>query len=376
MRNLSCMKLLDKYIFLQWVKSFLLTAVAITGVIIIGSMFDDLPDFIEQKASFWDILNSYLYLIPSLFPIIIPISLLVSLLFFLGNLRRNNEIVAMQASGLSLFQITRTLWISGLLLTLLLGVFNASIIPLSVERIKKIENKLKINKAEKEDAIESTGLISKLVFDNTAKGRLWYIQRFNELTFRAYGVNVYIRDNEGMEIERIMAREAYFDREQKHWIFKDGRETFFNIQEGEPTQSIVFDEKIFPDLVESPEVMVSLSKKPRHLSLFQIGSLLKELNHEANPNVANYAVKYQSLLASPLSCLIVVAIAIPFAALGVRTNPMVGVSKAIMLFFIYYVIANISGILGSQLVLSAWLAAWLPNFAMIAFAIFLYRKAV
>lgn len=370
------MKLLDKYIFFEWIKTFLLTLVAITGVIIIGSMFDDLPDFIEKKASFLDIFNSYIYMIPSLFPIIIPISLLVSLLFFLGNLRRNNEIIAMQASGLSLFQITRSLWVSGFILTLLLIIFNASIIPLSVERIKKIENKLAISKAEKDDAIETTGLISKLVFDNTAKGRLWYIYHFNELTHRAYGVNVYIRDAEGTEIERIIAKEAYYDKQDKHWILKDGRETFFNLKEGEPTQSIVFDQKTFPDLTESPEIMVSLSKKPRHLSLFQLGSLLRELNYEANPNVANYAVKYQSLLASPLSCLIVVAIAIPFAAFGVRTNPMVGVSKAIMLFFIYYVIANIAGILGSQLVLSAWLAAWLPNFAMIAFSIFLYRKSI
>lgn len=376
MRNLSCMKLLDKYIFLQWIKSFLLTLIAITGVIIIGSMFDDLPDFIEQKAQLLDIVNSYLYLIPSLFPITIPISLLVSLLFFLGNLRRNNEIVAMQASGLSLFQITRTLWISGLLLTLLLGIFNASIIPLSVERIKKIQNKLAISKAKEEDAINSTGLISKLVFDNSAKGRLWYIQQFNEHTHRANGVNVYTRDKEGREIKRFVSNEAYFDKQEKRWVLKEGREIIFNPKDGEPTQSIVFDERVFPQLDESPEVMVSLSKKPRHLSLFQLKTLLKELNYEANPNVANYAVKYQSLLASPLSCLIVVAIAIPFAAFGVRVNPLVGVSKAIMLFFIYYVIANIGGILGSQLILSAWLAAWLPNLAMIAFAILLYRKTI
>lgn len=370
------MKLLDKYIFLQWVKVFLLVLVAITGVIIIGSMFDDLPDFIEQKASFFDIVNSYVYLVPSLFPIIIPISLLVSLLFFLGNLRRNNEIVAMQASGLGLFQITRTLWISGLVLTLLLGVFNASIIPLSVERVKKIQNKLVINKAEKEDAIESTGLISKLVFDNVETGRLWYIQRFNEFTHRAFGVNVYIRDKEGTEIARVLAQEAYFDKQQGYWVLRNGREIVFRAEEEGPMKSIVFDEKVFPDLTESPEVMVSLSKKPRHLSLFQLGDLLRELNYGKNPNIASYAVKYQSLLASSLSCLIVVAIAIPFAAFGVRTNPMVGVSKAIMLFFIYYVVANIGGILGSQLVLSAWLAAWLPNFAMIIFAVFLYRKVI
>lgn len=370
------MKLLDKYIFLEWFKSFLLTLSAIAGVIVIGNMFDDLPDLLEQKASILDIFNLYIYLIPSFFPIIIPISLLVSLLFFLGNLRRSNEIVAMQASGLSLLQITRTLWMAGLALTLLLVIFNSSIIPLSIERTKKIENKLRVSKAEQEDSIDNVGLSSKLVFDNTAKGRLWYIHRFNELTHHAFGINIYIRDQNGIEVSRVMAGEAYFDQEQKHWTLKDGREILFNPQEGEPKQSIIFDEKIFPDFTESPEIMVSLSKKPRHLSLFQLRGILRELNYEANPNVASYAVKYQSLLANPLSCLIIVAIAIPFAAFGVRTNPMVGVSKAIILFFAYYVIANIGGILGGQLVLSAWLGAWLPNFAMIVFALFLYRKAV
>lgn len=370
------MKLLDRYVFLEWAKSFLLTLSAIAGVIIVGNMFDDLPDLLEQKATFLDILNFYVYLVPSFFPIIIPIALLVSLLFFLGNLRRNNEIVAMQACGLSLFQITRTLWFAGILLTLLLVFFNASIIPLSVERTKKIQNKLLIAKAEKEDSKDQLGSTSKLVFDNTASGRLWYINRFNDLTHRANGVNVYIRDKQGTEIARVTANEAHFDKSQGFWTLKDGREILFDPQGGEATQSISFDEKSFPDLTETPEVMVSLSKKPRHLSLFQLKTLLEELNYESNPNMANYAVKYQSLMASPLSCLIVVAIAIPFAAFGVRTNPMVGVSKAIAIFFAYYVITNVSGILGSQLVLSAWLAAWLPNFAMLAFAVFLYRKAV
>lgn len=370
------MKLINKYIFLEWSKSFLLALSAISAVIIIGDMFDDLPDLLEHGASFFDIVNFYIYLVPSFFPIIIPISLLISLLFFLGNLRRNNEIVAMQASGLSLLQITRPLWIVGMALTLLLVVFNANVIPWSVERTKKIENKLRLSNPGQEDIGDSIGNTSKLAFDNSDQGRLWYIHRFNELTYRAFGVNVYIRNSTGQEIGRVMAREAYFDKAAQHWVLLDGREILFNLKGGEPNKTVPFSEKSFSSFTESPELMVALSKKPRHLSLFQLRHLLQELNENVNPSIANYAVKYQSLLASPFSCLIVVAIAIPFAAFGVRTNPLVGVSKAIALFFVYYVVTNIGGILGSQLVLSAWLAAWLPNFVMIAFAVYLYRKAI
>lgn len=372
----SHMKLLDKYIFLEWLKSFLLTFLAIASVIVIGNMFDDLRDLLEQNASMIDILNFYLYLVPSFFPIIIPISLLISLLFFLGNLRRNNEIIAMQASGLSLFQITRTLWISSLILSMLLVLFNASIIPLSVERTKKIQNKLIIKKKAQENIDENSDLISKLVFDNTAKGRLWYIHHFNEFTHQAFDLNIYNRNPHNAETSRIAAQEASFDKINQNWTLKNGRQTLFNPETGEPIQSLTFEQKTFPDYTENPEIMISLSKKPRHLSLFELKNLLNALDYKTNPNIANYAIRYQTLLSTPLSCLIVTAIAIPFAAFGVRTNPLVGVSKAILLFFVYYIITNISTILGNQLILSPWLAAWLPNFAMIAFALFLYRKAV
>lgn len=368
------MKLLDRYIFWEWSKSFLLTFSAIVGVIVIVDAFDDLPDLLGHGASLWDIIKFYVFLIPSFFPIIIPISLLVSLLFFLGNLRRNNEIIAFQASGLNLLRITRSLWFAGIGLTLLLVYFNANVIPWSIENTNKIDSKLQLNKVSEED--DSIGMVSKLAFDNNVQGHLWYIHRFNQLSHRAFGVNVYIRNQEGGEISRVMAREAYFNTADKRWVLKDGREIFFN-NKGEVSESESFDQKAFPEFTESPELMVSLSKKPKHLSLFQLKDVLTQFNHDkSTPYIANYSVMYHGLLANPFSCLIVLAIAIPFAAFGVRTNPMVGVSKAIVLFFVYYVIANIGGILGNQLIIPAWVAAWLPNFAMILFAMYLYRKVI
>lgn len=367
------MKLLDRYIFWEWCKSFILTFSAIVGVIVIVDAFDDLPDLIAHGASFLDIIKFYLFLIPSFFPIIIPISLLVSLLFFLGNLRRNNEIIAFQASGLNLLRITRSLWFAGIGLTLLLVFFNANVIPWSVEKTNKIDNKLQLSKLTEED--DSIGMVSKLAFDNSDQGRLWYIHRFNQLNHRAFGVNIYIRENQANEVSRVMAREAYFDTNKNYWVLIDGREITFN-DKSDVVDSQFFDKKAFPNFTENPELIVSLSKKPKHLSLFQLKYLLNYFNDKTMPTIVNYNVMYHNLMASPFSCLIVLAIAIPFAAFGVRTNPMVGICKAIVLFFAYYIIANIGGILGNQLILPAWLAAWLPNFAMIFFALYLYRKVI
>lgn len=367
------MKLIDKYIFKEWGKAFLLSLTAIMMVILLAVVYDDLHHFIEKGASSRDIIAFFLTITPSFFPIIMPVALLISLLFILGQLNRNSEIVAMRSAGLSFWLITRSLWISGLLLSILLFFMSAQIIPWSIEKAKGIEQKIQFQfEAEKRDA-DTIGLINQLAFDNSQENRLWYLQQFSQFTKKAFGVNIYQRDHKGNEVSRVIAEEGYFHPKLQHWTFYNGREILFDSY-GEPIRSNFFEKKDFPRWKEDPKLMATLAKKPRHLSLFQVRSVIKTLDYKTNQAVAKYAVKYYSMLASPLSCLIVVGIAIPFALSGVRTNPLVGVSKAIALFFLYYLIVNVSGILGSQLVISPWIAAWMPNLVMIALAAILYRR--
>jgi lipopolysaccharide export system permease protein len=72
--------------------------------------------------------------------------------------------------------------------------------------------------------------------------------------------------------------------------------------------------------------------------------------------------------------LIVIAIAIPFAVTGVRVNPAVGVSKSIGLFFLYYVLTNLSASLATKQIVEPELAAWLPNIGMTLLAAWLFAR--
>ena len=70
------------------------------------------------------------------------------------------------------------------------------------------------------------------------------------------------------------------------------------------------------------------------------------------------------------------AIAIPFSVAGVRTNPMVGVSKTVAMFFAYYMIDNIFSALGGAGYISPVVAAFAPAAIMLIFALSLYRKVI
>lgn len=369
------MRLLDRYLFLEWLKTFVLALAATLGVLLLEDVQDDLQDFFRWGASTGDILHYYAYLLPSFLPIILPLSLLISMLFMLGNLHRNNEIVAMRASGMSLMSITRSLWLAGLLVSGLMLYLNAQLVPVSVELSRTIRENLRLADEASRAEAKDVGIVPRLGFDNRSDGRLWFMNRFSEYTNEGFGINIYQRDDQGREVTRILAAEGYYDEVDGNWVFVRGREINFDAESGEPIRSLGFDKKAYPDFSEAPDIMRTLHKEPDDLSLFELREVLNRIPPEDNPRMHGYAVRYHSILANPFSCLVVVGIAIPFAVSGVRTNPLVGVSKAGGLFFAYYIAASLFRLLGEQETIPVTLAAWTPIVLMLLVAAMLFRRA-
>lgn len=369
------MSLIDRYVLKEWLVGFALTLGVIVGILVLQNMYDTLPDLLNTDAGFKEILFYFSLSLPSYLPAILPIAVLVSLLFTLGGLHRNNEIIAMRASGASLFRISRWLWVAGLLLSLLLLYLTASVIPKTVEASRTFLENLEYAADEVDHDAREIGLLYNLGFDNRKDGRLWFMNRFSERAWLGLGVNVHTRDESGQELSRISAAEAYFDDTQGYWVFLDGRELLLDAETGDPLRALTFKEKKFEDFHEDPALMLALHKKPSELSLNELRRIIDTVPPEENPTVRAYLVRYFTLLAAPFSCLVVVGIAVPFAVAGVRTNPMIGVSKAMGFFAIFYVLISVASILGERQIIPAIIAAWIPNIAMLAMSVRLFAKA-
>ena len=368
------MSLIDRYVLKEWLIAFALTLGVIVGILILQNMYDSLPDLLVTDASFKQILFYYSLALPTYLPAILPIALLVSLLFSLGNLHRNNEIIAMRASGASLLRISRSLWLAGLLLPLLLVYLTSSVIPKSVEQSRTFFDNLEFAANETQLGAREIGLLYNLGFDNRKDGRLWFMNRFSERAWLGLGVNVHTRDASGQELSRISAAEAYFDDTHGHWVFLDGRELLLDHETGDILRALPFEEKKYEDFDEDPSLMLALYKDPKELSINELSRIIDTLPPEENPTAHAYLVRFYALLAAPFSCLVVVGIAVPFALTGVRTNPMVGVSKAMGFFAIFFVLVSIASIFGERQIIPAMLAAWIPTLVMLAISVHLFQK--
>ncbi len=368
------MTLLDRYLLREWLKILGLILCATMGLLLMQALYDNFRDLIEVGAGFGDMLFYYAVLMPSYFSVVLPLSLLLSLLFVLGTLHRHNEITAIRAAGLNIFSTTRALWLAALVCCGISLLLNARVVPWSVETARSLLESFELRAGERKGDTATLGVVTSVAFDNQRANRMWYVNRYNRFAATAYGVTISELDSQRRERTRLMARVANYDPAARSWTLRDGREMWFDPELGELMRSVTFAEKNFPHLNEDPQLMLLIDRNPRDLSFFELQRIVDYFTLEDNPKVTRYAVRYYSLLAETLGPLIILAIAIPFAVSGVRVSPVVGVSKSIGLFFLYYLLTTSSTLLGGKGFLDPVWAALLPSLAMIGLATYFFGR--
>jgi lipopolysaccharide export system permease protein len=381
------LNLLDRYLLREWLKMLALLLVATMGVLMMSALYDDFRDLVEIGAGARDILLYYATLMPSKLSIVLPLSMLLSLLFVLSKLHRNNEIMVVRAAGLNIFAATRALWLAAVVLCGVSLLLNSRVVPWSDEASRSLKETMQISaaaQAAKETArvgaaapaatSGSTGFLSAVAFDNQRQNRMWFINRYSRFTETAYGVTVSELNRLRREKTRLMAREGRYDAIRRTWTFRDGREMWFDPESGELQRSVAFAEKTVAHYNEDPQLMLLFDRKPSELSFNELGRIVDYFYAEDSPKVTRYQVRYYSMLADTLGPLVILAIAIPFALAGVRVSPAVGVSKSIGLFFLYYILNNFATILGGRGYLDPVWAALMPNLAMIGLAAWLFGR--
>ncbi len=368
------MTILDRHVLGSWLKALGLIMAALLGLLILVDMQRNLGDFIGSGAGIAEVTYYYLVLVPGNVPLVLQISVLLSLLYALGQLHRSNEFTAMRAAGLGLFRVTRAIWLFGLLLAGFVWHLNASLIPWAVEEARTTREEMRRVADARKRGHEAAGMFSAVAFDNRAAGRLWFLNSYDETERRARGASLGFLDGRRRETRRLLAAEATYDAWRKCWVFVDGRELTFDPLTGEQLSSAPFAHRIEPEVDDSPELMLLLLKDAGDLSLFELERAMAHLRDDDSTRYRRYAVEHARKEASPVGVLIVMALAVPFAVGGVRVNPAVNMSKSIGLFFLYFLVAKMATLMGSYGTLGPQAAAWLPDSAMALIALVAFAR--
>lgn len=368
------MTLIDRYLLREWLGALGLVLGATVGMLLMQSLYDDLEDLLEVGAGVVDIFFYFTVKLPSFLSVVLTLSLLLSLLFTLGRLHRDLEIAAMRAAGLSLWRITRMIWLAGVVLCGITWYLNGTVIPWSVEASRDVLQDLRVRGQGTIERVDQVEAVESVAFDNRKERRMWFMNRYSRYTSRGYGVTVTELDADRRVKTRLQAREAWYDAAAGGWMFREGRETWIDPATGEVQRTLPFLEHFVGHYREDPALMLVFDQRPQDLSFFELERLIAFHEGEDDPKVQRYAVRYFGLLAETLGPLIIIALAIPFAVSGVRVNPAVGVSKSIGLFLLYFVLFKASTALGARGSLDPRWAALAPNLAMLLIGVILMAR--
>src|SRR5436305_1078946 len=96
------MRLLDRYVLRNFLQVYFYCIAGFVSIWLIFDVSDNISTFIDQHVALSLVARYYGTQIPQVFIILLPVSLLLSLLFALGRMSRSNEIVSMLTAGVSL----------------------------------------------------------------------------------------------------------------------------------------------------------------------------------------------------------------------------------------------------------------------------------
>src|SRR6201982_361175 len=195
------MKLLDRYVIRNFLQVYLYCIAGFISIWLIFDVSDNISTFIDEHVGLVLVLRYYGTQIPQVLIILLPVSLLLSLLFSLGRMSRANEIVSMLTAGVSLPRVLLPLIGMGLLTVAASMALNYSLAPHA-----ELARKTFLDEAQSRPARNILGQ----VFRNRTDLRTWFIQNFRLGDNVFNNVQVLQQDAKDNIVMSYVAAQAYY----------------------------------------------------------------------------------------------------------------------------------------------------------------------
>ena len=362
------MRILDRYILNSMLKIFSGCILMFLLLYVVIDVFSHLDEILKQSTSLRILATYYLNFLPFIFVQVAPFACLLGCLYTLGTLNRNNEIIAMRTSGLSIFQITKTLIIFACLISVLVFLINDKFVPQSeiIKQELREQMQHKQTKPGKEKMIINLSVYG-------LKNRLFFINKFSLADGQMQGITILEQDNLSNLRKKIVASRGVYKNQL--WHFYECMTYYFD-RNGRLKDEPVYSPEQLMDIAESPGDFLKQRQKPEFMSVSQLNDyILKLSKSKAKSIIRNLKVDLYQRFFMPLTSLVILITGIPFALImRRRASGLFSFGIAIMIGFLFYVINAMSLAFGKAGLLPPILAASLIHILFLTIGSCLIHK--
>jgi len=352
------MKTLDKYILREFLKLFFILLSGVIFLFIIVNFFERLDLFVAKKASLMAIIKFYLFQLPYLYVLFSPVGGLLSAFFSIGEMARKNEILALKASGISIYRLITPLIVTGFILSIFSFAINDTIVPLAQAKKRKVYD-IEIKKLRK-----SWSLIYATNFSFIGNsGFIYYFGRIDALNSRGDDVSVIKLNKHGKITFRVDAKYGFY--KDSLWVLFHATERVF--KNDREVSVRFFPEKAYPELSESP---FEILKERKELDEMDIRTLWRFINFLKNSgfDYKRELVEFHTRFSFPFANLIVLLFALALAVETRGKGRAYGFGISVFLSFFYWWVLQATKSIAGVGKLNPFISAWFPNIIFLILA--------
>ena len=360
----SIPRLLDIYILRRFSLYFLLIMGVFVFLFETFTFFELLDDISRHRVAFLTVINYFRYLTPYLVYNLAPLGALVSVLVTLGIMSKNNEIVAIKASGISLHRLIVPLLVAGMILAAAMLIVDETYLPYANQRQDALRNQIKGRPPQTYTHPQ------RWIFGENSK--VYNYDLFSPLQNLFGGLSVVEIDPATFNVRRrIFASRAHWSDSQKIWLLESGWVRDFS--GGAITRFDQFNVQSFPELTEPPAYFNREVRQAFQMNWSELNRYIEGLRR-AGFDVANLTVQWHVKIAYPMIAPISMLLAIPFAFLVGARGALGGITIGVAIGIGYWSIARLMEAMGGVGQLPPFLAAWSPDLIFFFLGLYFFFK--
>ena len=361
------MRILDRYVFREVIPSFILGIFVFTFVILLNEILRFAQRLVTQSASLSDTLGILLNLLPSVLCLTIPMGFLLGVLVALGRLSADSEIIAMRASGVSLYRLLTPVLVAATIAWGATSYLIISVLPDSNQRVRQLFFKVLTSHAGTE-----------------VRPRVFYDRLFPNLMFLVldtptdvdYWENVILADLSEPQSPRLT-----FAAQGRLLIDPEERTVTFYLQDAElhqvshrqpaDYQRQLSKEIFLPLPAETffPPEDINVPRGARELSLNQLRAAYIETE------LPVYLTEIHKKFSIPFACFVFGVLGLALGIRNRRDGSSWGFVMSLTVIFIYYILIDVGENLAISERLSPFWGMWTPNIVLGGGAIALLVRA-
>jgi len=360
-------QLLDRLVLSELVRFFVFILAGFSSLFLIVTLFQ-LLDYISRNNIEWVIVANYLiFLLPMILNYVSPIAALVAVMVTFGILHKTSQVVALKASGQSIFRLAAPAILASILLSGFVFVNQDYILPFTNRRQNNLRYMIRKGQEPPQTFYQTT---NKWIFGT--ESRIFNYAYFTPSTntFARLSILDLTRQPFGIS-RRLYARRATWDDSAQQWVLEKGWERKFESDRLVAFES--FDIRKY-SLAEHPDYFKKETVGSSSMTLAELRRAISELSRSGF-DVLDLRIALQSKIAFPLTCLVMVIVGLPFSFSVGKRGALYGVAAGMAIGLAYWGLTGLFEQMGRYEVLPPMMAAWGPNMLFGAGGLYLFLTA-